>query len=86
MIDILLCPECKSSKLMSDYTVELPYNETKSGAMCDLKGVTPTSYTDNAYDTTGDYKHLSGSGQHQDRERVVDQRLVIDRKELFAGT
>jgi len=59
MIDILLCPECESSKLMSDYTVELPYNETKSGEVCDLKGVTPTSYTDNAYDETGEYKNIS---------------------------
>jgi hypothetical protein len=59
MIDILLCPECQSSKLMSEYTVELPYNETKSGVVCDLKGVTPTSYTDSAYDTTGEYKNIS---------------------------
>ncbi len=59
MIDVLLCPECQSSKLMSDYTVELPYNETKSGEVCDLKSVTPTSYTDNAYNTTGEYKNTT---------------------------
>ncbi len=33
----------------------------------------------------GDDEHLPDAGEHQHRERVVDQRLVVDGEQLLAG-
>jgi hypothetical protein len=32
----------------------------------------------------GDDQDVADAGQHQDRQRVIDQRLVVDREQLLA--